>query len=177
MNSTHSTSNSNSNSNSDSHKKSHGREYALHFLYQVMAQSKALHSLPHGLDQIHNLDKSLMEFDGTYFENDSEHKGQGLSTEVSNFSKKLIQLSIQFQKDIHGEIQNLSSEKNLDKMENVNYCLLLMGGIELKCEADTPTAVIINEYINMAKKFGPPDSAGYINNVLDKMAKLYRATV
>ena len=60
-------------------------------------------------------------------------------------------------------------------MEKINLALLLLGCFEMKEDRDTPTAVIINEYVNMAKKYGPPESHGFIHSVLDKVGKEIRA--
>ena len=38
-----------------------------------------------------------------------------------------------------------------------------------------PYKVVINEYVDLAKKYGASDSYKYINGVLDKLAKKYRA--
>jgi len=160
--------------NQHPHKKSHAREYALQFLYQTMAQATALKSPAHTLGEVQNLDFAMGEFDKTYFEKDPEHVAHQMSADTRNFAKKLLLQSFQFQSEIQKDIHALCAQKNLEKMENVNYTLLLLGGVELKYDKETPAAVIINEYVNLAKKFGPPESSGFINTILDQLAKTLR---
>ena len=48
---------------------------------------------------------------------------------------------------------------------------LRLGIAEIMACSDVPTKVTINEYIEIAKKFGDHDSPGFINGILDKAAQ------
>jgi N utilization substance protein B len=52
---------------------------------------------------------------------------------------------------------------------------LRLGSFEFTERIDVPYKVVINEYVDLAKKYGATDSHKYINGVLDKLAKQYRA--
>jgi N utilization substance protein B len=45
-----------------------------------------------------------------------------------------------------------------------------MGVYELLCTPETPAAVVINEAVELAKKFSTEDSGRYINGVLSALA-------
>lgn len=60
----------------------------------------------------------------------------------------------------------------IDRVEKVDLALLRVAVYEMlyyqgKDPADSP--VIINEAVEIAKKFGTPNSAGFVNGVLDKV--------
>ena len=54
--------------------------------------------------------------------------------------------------------------------------LLRAGVAELVDFADTPAQVIINEYLNVAHSFVPAHEAGFVNGVLDRLARRLRTT-
>ena len=69
----------------------------------------------------------------------------------------------------------LTSTK-LKELDPVTRALLRMSSYEFKARIDVPYRVVINESVNLAKKFGAEDSHKFINGVLDKVASKYRAT-
>ena len=58
----------------------------------------------------------------------------------------------------------------LERISKVDRTLLILAVNELK-NRNTPEKVVINEAIELAKKFGGEDSPKFINAVLDKIAK------
>ena len=48
---------------------------------------------------------------------------------------------------------------------------LLLGLAELNEREDVPTKVIINEVVELAKRYGPADCFRFVNAVLDRAAK------
>lgn len=66
--------------------------------------------------------------------------------------------------------ENLKNWK-IERLSKVDHTNLLLAAYELHFEQDTPKNVVINEAIEISKKFGTADSAGFVNGVLDSMAK------
>ena len=66
-------------------------------------------------------------------------------------------------------------DRNIESLSPVEHAILRLGTYELQNRKDVPTKVVINEAIELCKKFGGPDSHKYINSVLDKLAKEMRA--
>ena len=60
------------------------------------------------------------------------------------------------------------------QLDPVELSILLLGFFELGERADVPYRVVINESINLAKRFGAVDGHKYINAVLDKAADKLR---
>ena len=58
-----------------------------------------------------------------------------------------------------------------EKVDRMNLAVLLLGTYEILHDQKTPAKVYINEYVNIAKKYCPNDSQGFINSILDKLAK------
>lgn len=73
--------------------------------------------------------------------------------------------------------QTFSNEldRQLDQLDPIELALLRLGSFEFLERIDIPYKVVINEYVDLAKKYGASDSHKYINGVLDKLAKKYRA--
>lgn len=64
----------------------------------------------------------------------------------------------------------------LDRVEKVDLALMRVAVYELLYfEGSDPAdaAVVINEAIEISKKFGTPSSAGFINGVLDRIKKTH----
>ena len=66
-------------------------------------------------------------------------------------------------------------DRKLGDLDPVSRALLRMGTYELSFRIDVPYRVVINEAVNLAKKFGPTDAHKYINGILDKVATATRA--
>jgi N utilization substance protein B len=59
----------------------------------------------------------------------------------------------------------------IEQLDAVGRAILWLGLAELKYRDDVPTKVIINEAVELAKRYGAPDSFRFVNAVLDKTAK------
>ena len=77
----------------------------------------------------------------------------------------------ELQKTIDGFI-----DRPLDQLDPVELAILLIGTYELGSRIDIPFKVVINECVNLAKRFGSIDGHKYINACLDVAAQSLRAT-
>ncbi|MGW8323342.1 MAG: transcription antitermination factor NusB, partial [Thermodesulfobacteriota bacterium] len=59
----------------------------------------------------------------------------------------------------------------LERMAAVDRSLLRLAAYELLFRPDIPTAVAINEALEIAKEFSTLDSASFINGLLDQIAR------
>ena len=66
-------------------------------------------------------------------------------------------------------------DREIAELDVVELALLVGGCFELSEHIEVPYKVVINEYVNLAKKFGATDSHKYVNGVLDKLAGSLRA--
>jgi len=56
----------------------------------------------------------------------------------------------------------------------IDRTILRLGAYELAEEDDTPAAVVLDEAVELAKRFGEEDSAAFVNGVLDAIRKRVR---
>jgi transcription antitermination protein NusB len=61
------------------------------------------------------------------------------------------------------------------ELDPIEHALLLIGGFELQQRPEVPYRVVINEAVGLARRFGATDGYKYINGVLDRAARLWRA--
>ena len=64
----------------------------------------------------------------------------------------------------------LSKEGSLDKLETTLQAILQVGVFELLSPLETPTEVVINEYVDLTHAFYEKQTVGLVNGVLDKVA-------
>ncbi len=68
------------------------------------------------------------------------------------------------------------ADRGLDQVDAVGRGILLLALAELKFREDVPIKVVINEAVELAKRYGAADSYRFVNAVLDKAAKALRPT-
>ena len=64
--------------------------------------------------------------------------------------------------------------RSLDQLDEIGRSILFVGLTELSACEDVPSKVVINEAIELAKRYGAKDSYRFINAVLDKAARELR---
>ena len=65
-------------------------------------------------------------------------------------------------------------DRPLEQLDPVELGILLIGVYELQNRIDIPYRVVINEGVNLAKRFGAIDGHKYINACLDNAAQTMR---
>lgn len=72
------------------------------------------------------------------------------------------------------EIDALINERakgwSVERMGKVDITIIRLAVYEICYDDDIPTGVAINEAVELAKKFGQDESAGFVNGVLAKFA-------
>ena len=66
-------------------------------------------------------------------------------------------------------------DRPMEQLDPVEKGILLIGVFELQTRLDVPFRVIINEGVNLAKRFGALDGHKYINACLDLAAQNLRS--
>jgi len=65
-------------------------------------------------------------------------------------------------------------DRPLEQLDPVEMAILLIGVYELGSRIDIPYRVVINECVNLTKRFGSIEGHKYINACLDVAAKSFR---
>ena len=60
------------------------------------------------------------------------------------------------------------------QLDPVEHAVLLLGLLELQERPEVPYRVVLNEAINLAKRFGATDGHKFVNAVLDRAARALR---
>lgn len=72
-------------------------------------------------------------------------------------------------------IERLSTNWSLDRMPAIDRAVLRIGVQELRMSPNTPTAVILDEAVELAKRFSTEQSGGFVNGVLASAARELRS--
>ena len=124
------------------------REYALQILYQWDLRRD-------------NLDKSIAIFwEVTKVEDD-----------VRAFADRLVNGTVEHLESIDQLIERHSKNWRLERMETLDRNLLRMAAQELLHEGETPAMVVIDEAIEIARRFSTRESPQFINGLLDSIYK------
>ncbi|MBT3922274.1 MAG: transcription antitermination factor NusB [Nitrospina sp.] len=91
--------------------------------------------------------------------------------EVIEFMKLLVDKVFARSEEVDIQLKKFSDHWALDRMSMVDRNILRLGISELLFLTSTPPKVVINEAVEIAKKFGSDDSPDFINGILDKVFK------
>lgn len=71
--------------------------------------------------------------------------------------------------EIDKQIIDVAANWRIERMAATDRNVLRMGIYEMQ-EMDTPTPVVLNECIELAKEFGTEHSSSFVNGILDRLA-------
>lgn len=90
------------------------------------------------------------------------------------FFDEAFPLICKSQGDLENTIGGLI-DRPIEQLDPIELSILLIGVFELESRIDVPYRVVINEGVNLAKRFGATDGHKYINACLDKAAQSLRS--
>jgi N utilization substance protein B len=91
--------------------------------------------------------------------------------EVRGFADDLFRTATDRTADIDALIEGHAQHWRMERMAAVDRNILRAAVAEFLGYPDTPRAVVINEAIEIARKFSSPESVQFINGVLDSVGK------
>jgi len=104
-------------------------------------------------------------------------KGRGdVEREVQGFADDIFRVAQDRSDDIDKLIKAHAANWRLDRMAAVDRNVLRAAVAEMLGYPTTPRAIVINEAIEIARKFSAPESAQFINGVLDSIGKELEAS-
>jgi len=89
------------------------------------------------------------------------------------FAVKILRGTVEHLAEIDDMIQQQADNWRISRMAVVDRNIIRMSVYEFLHETDTPKLVIIDEAIEIAKKFGTQKSSQFINGILDGILKRY----
>lgn len=92
--------------------------------------------------------------------------------EIHRFAKNLVDGVTAHREDLDRWIQDHSANWRMNRMSNIDRNILRIAVFELRLGKDeSEPSIVINEAVEIAKRFGGTQSAGFVNGVLDAIAK------
>ncbi len=91
--------------------------------------------------------------------------------EVRGFADDLFRVANDRMVEIDGLIGKHTQHWRMDRMAAVDRNVLRGAVAEFLAYPSTPRAVVINEALEIARKFSTPESVQFINGVLDSVGK------
>ena len=112
------------------------------------------------------------EVRNTFWEQRSE-----VDSEVHGFTEDIFRTAMERAAEIDGNIERHAEHWRMDRMSAVDRNILRSGVAEMMAFPQTPSAVVINEALEIAHRFSSPESVHFVNGVLDSVAReLHRNT-
>jgi len=93
------------------------------------------------------------------------------SPQVREFATRLFEGTVARLKEIDELIQSHAENWRLSRMAAVDRNILRLAVYELLSEDKTPSTVVINEALEVARKFSTHESAQFVNGILDSIRK------
>jgi transcription antitermination protein NusB len=94
-----------------------------------------------------------------------------LEDSVRGFADDLFRAGMERSEEIDSAIEKHAENWRMERMAAVDRNLLRTAVAEFMAYPKTPKPVIINEALEIARKFSTPESVTFINGVLDSVAK------
>ena len=129
-------------------KRRRAREYALQILFQLELAGNELN------------DALLKDF----------WKGIGEPDDLKEFTHCIVRETLENLDKIDEIIIKAAQNWSLERMAVIDRNILRAATYELFFREDIPSSVVINEALEIAKKFSTEDSASFINGILDRVA-------
>ena len=145
-----------------------GREFALKVLYSLY-------------DHDTEIDVILDDFWKNFrFRNDilgepDENVEAKVHVHVKTFADTLVRGVVDKLRELDAVIEKNSKNWALDRMSRVDLSLLRMSTYELMYQPDVPASVVMNEAIEIGKRYGTVDTPSFINGILDNIASQVRS--
>ncbi len=76
------------------------------------------------------------------------------------------------QEELDALIREYSQHWRLERMALVDKNLLRLAIYEMKYHPEVPVKVVINEAVELAKRYGSEDSGAFINGILDRIRQV-----
>lgn len=98
--------------------------------------------------------------------------GSSMGEEALNYASELLR-GVQLHKEsIDAKIQSASAHWKLERMATIDRNILRVATYEMRFSPNpVKENIVINEAVEIAKKFGTTESASFVNGLLDQVAK------
>jgi len=145
-----------------------GRELALKMIYSLIDQDL---SLEQALDDFW----SEFRFRDDVLGEALEETDQAIPADARRFAEELVRGVYDQLENIDEVLRSCSTNWSLERMARVDLALLRLGAYELMYRLDIPVSVVINEAVEVGKRYGTKETASFINGILDRISRNCRS--
>ncbi|MDY0191834.1 MAG: transcription antitermination factor NusB [Desulfuromonas sp.] len=140
-----------------------GREYALKVLYSLYDQDRPIQEVL--ADFWRNF-----RFSDDVLGEPEDMQDSMVPPEVKEFAEQIVLGVYKHLEDIDAVLRKTSKNWSLDRMARLDLSLMRLACYEIMYMPATPDSVIINEAVEIAKRYGTKDTSAFLNGVLDKIS-------
>jgi N utilization substance protein B len=130
------------------HPNTAGREAALQYLY------------------MHDV---LTNKDVQAFDEWLEHQQPNPDAESREFARKLVAAVIEHKAELDAELAAVAENWEVARMAVVDRNILRLGVAEMMSHPETTHNVVIDEAVELAKRFSSDEAGAFVNGLLDKL--------
>lgn len=91
--------------------------------------------------------------------------------EVFEFASTLVRGTVRSLDDLDALIAQHSRHWRLDRLAIIDRLIIRMAVWEMRHDPETPPAVIINEALELTRRFSADEAVGFVNGMLDAIRK------
>lgn len=93
-----------------------------------------------------------------------------VSSGERRIAEPLVRTVARHHHELDAELTEVTTNWRLGRLGVVERCVLRLGAAEL-LRSETPPRVVIQEAVRLAERYGTPQSAKFVNGVLDALAR------
>ncbi len=95
------------------------------------------------------------------------------ASKAFDYAKRLVDGTVEHREEIDELIKGQADNWRLERMSAVDRNVLRLAVYEFLYEPDVPQLVVVDEAIELAKKFGSEQSGRFVNGLLDGLLKTH----
>ena len=144
-----------------------GRELALKIIYSLKDQSVPIGTVLDDFWQNFRFQEDVLG-------EPTEEVDGPVPEEVRSFAEDLAVGVEGHCEEIDRVINEYSTNWSLERMARVDLALLRLATFELLYRPEVPANVVINEAVEIGKRYGTLETSAFVNGILDKISRTCR---
>ncbi|MBK7401136.1 MAG: transcription antitermination factor NusB [Myxococcales bacterium] len=149
-----------------------GRAVTLHVLFALDegmdASAKTDAASQVGVVVVPDGDAALQKYFRSF--EDPEVHEEGVEPDARSFAETMVRELVGVLPRVDEAIRKASANWRIERMPRVDRNIVRIGAFELLERKSTPRAVVIDEAVELAKRFGGDDSPRFVNGILERIA-------
>ena len=106
----------------------------------------------------------------------SRDEADAIPEPLQAFANRVVRGTLDRREEIDALLSAHAQNWRIERMAVIDRVVLRMGVYEMLADPETPSKVIINEAIELARSYSGDEAVGFVNGVLDAVRKQLRRT-